>query len=162
MRRELIATGRLSSSTILWMYTTYGAHATAASAALTTQSGSLRLPPLAVWLGRGLVVAGTGMAVAGMRRFAGPGQVSGTDPGGLVTTGIYRISRNPQYIGYLLALSGLTLARRSKDAAALTLAVAAVYRWWIPIEERHLEQHFGSGYRAYRAHTRRWLGRPQR
>jgi len=77
------------------------------------------------------------MAGAGMRQFAGPGQVSGTNPGGLVTTGIYRISRNPQYIGYLLALSGLTLARRSKDAAALTLAVAAVYRWWIPIEERH-------------------------
>ncbi|MGH3902851.1 MAG: methyltransferase family protein [Pseudonocardiaceae bacterium] len=161
MRAELITTGRLSKPTVRWMYAAYGTHAAATAAALVARAGPLRVPRLAVWLGGGLTATGTALVVAGMRRFAGPGQVSGTDPGPLITGGVYRFSRNPQYTGYVLALGGLALARRSGGGAAAAAAVGIVYRWWIPVEERHLKRQFGTDYRTYLNRTSRWLGRPR-
>ncbi len=95
---------------------------------------------------------------AGMGRFAGPRQLSATRAGALVTSGVYRFSRNPQYAGYVLQLAGLALARRSAVAAALAAGPAAAFRWWVPVEERHLAREFGDTYRAYKARAPRWLG----
>lgn len=161
MRSELIGSGRLSRPTVAWMYVTYGTHAGATSLALVMRAGTLPLPRPAVWLGGSLALAGTGLMLAGMDRFTGPEQVSGVEPGPLVTGGVYRVSRNPQYVGYVLALAGLAIARRSAVAAASATAVAVVYRWWIPVEERHLERCFGTDYRAYLDRTPRWLTAPR-
>lgn len=76
----------------------------------------------------------------------------------LVTTGIYRLTRNPMYLGTLLAL--LALAALLSNAAAGVVAmgyVAYISRYQIQPEERVLHQQFGSRYDSYRRTVRRWL-----
>lgn len=160
MRQDLLGAGRLTPATTVAMYCCYCAHAAATAVAVTRGGGRLPLPHAAV-SGAAVATAGTGLCVAGMSRFTGPGQVSGTDPATVVADGVYRISRNPQYLGYLAALTGLSVARRSPAAMALTAAAAVIYRWWVPIEERHLSEAFGANYDHYRDRTPRWLGPAQ-
>ncbi|MPY80296.1 MAG: DUF1295 domain-containing protein [Actinophytocola sp.] len=159
MRAELLRRGSLRPSTVVAMY---GAHATAVVISLHRRSLPLRIhPALSTAAGTTLIAGGGTACVAGMATFADPGQVSGTKPGELLTGGIYRYSRNPQYLGYLLVLTGLGTARRSGLALALGAATGLVFRWWIPIEERHLQREFGEPYRQYRARVPRWFGRPR-
>ena len=76
----------------------------------------------------------------------------------LVSSGVYRLSRNPMYLGFalLLAAWGLWLA----NAAALLGVPAFVRylnRYQIGPEERALERRFGVDFERYRAQVRRWL-----
>lgn len=159
MRREFDAAGDLSSPTVAAMYACYATHATATAQAARQRAGALPLPSRpAVTAGAALVAGGTGLCVAGMRRFASAGQISGTDVGELTTGGLYRRSRNPQYVGYIAVLTGVGLARRSGGVLALAGGAALVFAWWVPIEERNLERAFGDAYRRYRDQTPRWLG----
>lgn len=162
MRRELLARGRLSPVTVTWMYATYGTHATASAWMLRRGPAVAdpRLPFPKQGAGSVLVLGGAVLSLAGASRFAGPRQLSGTQLGTQISSGIYRYSRNPQYTGLILVLLGLALARRSSGAAVLAAGAAGAYRWWIPVEESHLEAEFGQQYRTYRARTPRWLGLP--
>lgn len=117
MRRELLRDGRLSAPTVTAMYAAYALHGLAVAVSAWRQSAPLQ--PRAAVVGAPLAVAGSGLVVAGMSRFVGPGQVSGTQVGELATGGVYRFTRNPQYAGYVLALVGLGLARRSGAVVAL-------------------------------------------
>jgi protein-S-isoprenylcysteine O-methyltransferase Ste14 len=158
MRRELESTGQLSAPSTACMYGCYTAHATATAAAARERLGTLRIPAApAAAVGGVLSAGGAGLCVAGMRRFAGFAQISGTDIGGLATGGIYRYTRNPQYAGYIGLLAGVGLARRSAAVLALASAAAVVFRWWVGVEERHLDHQFGDAYRHYRETVPRWL-----
>ena len=97
--------------------------------------------------------------IAGMSRFDSAAQLSGTDTGTLHERGIYRYSRNPQYLGAVVGLAGISLATRSGLAALLTAGVLATYRRWIPSEERVLQRTFDD-YDRYAANVPRWFGRP--
>ncbi|MBA8824067.1 protein-S-isoprenylcysteine O-methyltransferase Ste14 [Saccharopolyspora lacisalsi] len=162
MRTEFLGSGQLAPSTVAWMYTIYSAHAGMTAWALLRRSGELRLPRPAGWCGRVLVLGGTVLLIAGLGRFTGAGQISGTEIGPQVTGGVYRYSRNPQYTGYVLVLAGLALTRPSTTAGVLTGTIATAYRWWVLVEEISLESEFGAEYRAYRDRTPRWLGLPRR
>jgi protein-S-isoprenylcysteine O-methyltransferase Ste14 len=109
-----------------------------------------------------LVTAGIATCLAGVRRFAGASELTGTANQALTTTGIYRYSRNPQYVGYLAVLAGAALARRSGTALAWTGVMAAAYAGWVPIEEDHLRGLFGKAYVDYSHRTHRWWGRNRR
>lgn len=160
MRTELTDAGRLSPPTVAWMYGTYGAHAAVTGAALNRRSGHVPLPRAVSVVGGVSALAGTGLAAAGMARFGSPRQLSGTEAGPLIDSGVYRYSRNPQYTGFVAGMAGLALARRSGLACAFVAGMAAAYRWWIAVEEQHLERVFGDAYRTYRDRTPRWLGLP--
>lgn len=71
----------------------------------------------------------------------------------LETRGIYRLVRNPSYLGMIINMIGWGLAFRglSGVAIALFLLVPLVPR--IHSEERLLHEHFGSEYDAYLART---------
>jgi len=76
----------------------------------------------------------------------------------LVTRGPYRRWRNPIYLGEVMILLGI--AQITHNIWFVTAAAAfALLVTWLAIlpEERHLEAVFGEEYRAYKAHTRRWL-----
>ena len=159
MARDLAATGGLRPSTTAGMYATYAVHAGLTVRALVRRPAWPGLPAAATSpAGAVLAAAGSALCVAGMNRFTGVGQVSGTRPGPLVRSGVYRWSRNPQYTGYLMLLGGAALLRRSPSALALAGVAAAVYRTWVPVEESHLRRTFGDDYAAYLAVTPRWLG----
>ena len=85
--------------------------------------------------------------------------MTGTRNQTLLTTGIYRYSRNPQYLGYLLGLTGASLARRSGAPLVSTAALASVYSAWIPVEEQQLTGLYGQPYTDYTRRTCRWWGR---
>jgi protein-S-isoprenylcysteine O-methyltransferase Ste14 len=76
----------------------------------------------------------------------------------LVTTGPYRISRNPGYLGLALAYAGIALLSGALwPFASLVPTLALIDRGVIAREERYLERKFGDQYRRYRRQTRRWL-----
>jgi protein-S-isoprenylcysteine O-methyltransferase Ste14 len=76
----------------------------------------------------------------------------------IVTSGIYRFSRNPMYVGLLLALIGWGVWLSHLLAfALLPLFVVYMNRFQIEPEERALSAKFGGLFRDYRRSVRRWL-----
>lgn len=76
----------------------------------------------------------------------------------LVTGGIYRITRNPMYVGLLLVLVGWAVFLGSLWAGLGPLAfVAYITRFQIKPEERALRLLFGDEFARYTARVRRWL-----
>ena len=76
----------------------------------------------------------------------------------LVTTGPYRLSRNPGYLGMALVYAGVAVVTGGWLAfATLVPALVAIDRCVIRGEEAHLAARFGAEYEAYRRRTRRWL-----
>ena len=91
-----------------------------------------------------------------MSAFPSLGQVSGTTTDQLVTSGPYRVSRNPQYLGAALVGSGAALAGRSPRAVGLTAALVVVLDRWVRVEEEALAERFGQQYEDYRRRVGRW------
>ncbi|MEO8005220.1 MAG: isoprenylcysteine carboxylmethyltransferase family protein [Betaproteobacteria bacterium] len=76
----------------------------------------------------------------------------------LVTTGIYRYTRNPMYVGVLLLIVAWAAFLCSPWALLGPVAfVLYITRFQIQPEERVLSGLFGAEYAAYRSRVRRWL-----
>lgn len=76
----------------------------------------------------------------------------------LVTSGIYRFTRNPIYLGFLLMVIGLPL--NSGTYWGIVMAVPFVItciRFVIEKEEEYLEKKFGEAYTSYKSRVRRWV-----
>lgn len=107
--------------------------------------------------GAGLVFVVAGVAAFRRARTtvdpARPGNASA-----VVASGIYGISRNPMYVGFLLLLAGWGVLLGHGLAYAL---VPACYlyldRFQVQPEERILRERFGGEYAAYLQAVRRWL-----
>jgi protein-S-isoprenylcysteine O-methyltransferase Ste14 len=76
----------------------------------------------------------------------------------VVTSGVYRYTRNPMYVGIFFVLLGCFLAFGSLSGlVGLPAFVAYITRFQIQPEERALQAKFGSQYTEYQARVRRWL-----
>ena len=76
----------------------------------------------------------------------------------LVTTGVYRYSRNPMYLGLLSLLIAWALYLANMAGfAALPLFVVSMNYLQIHLEEQAMEAQFGGEYRDYRKSVRRWI-----
>ena len=76
----------------------------------------------------------------------------------LVLSGVYRITRNPMYLGLLFILIAWAVFLSSVWLLLGPLAfVMYMNRFHITPEERALSAMFGKSYSAYRARVRRWL-----
>jgi len=79
-------------------------------------------------------------------------------PTALMTSGVFRFTRNPMYLGMTLILLGVSIC-----VGSLTAFVPAVVfffiseRNFIPLEEASMEAAFGDSYLAYKQRVRRWL-----
>jgi protein-S-isoprenylcysteine O-methyltransferase Ste14 len=79
-------------------------------------------------------------------------------PTALVTSGPYRFTRNPMYVGLTLIYIGVAGTRlETWPLIVLPLLLAYVNFQVIPVEERRLRAVFGESYEEYRARVRRWL-----
>ena len=76
----------------------------------------------------------------------------------IVTTGVYRFTRNPMYLGMVFALTawGIKLGNLL-SLACVPLFVAYMTVFQIRAEERTLRSLFGEPYDEYRKNVRRWL-----
>ncbi|WP_273729010.1 isoprenylcysteine carboxylmethyltransferase family protein [Brucella gallinifaecis] len=76
----------------------------------------------------------------------------------IATTGPYRRTRNPMYLGMALIYAGLAIGFDGPVAfALLPLVLIAVQTHVIAREERYLEAKIRDDYRCYKAEVRRWL-----
>ena len=76
----------------------------------------------------------------------------------IVRTGLYRVSRNPMYLGMLISLSGWVLWVNSLTALLLLpLFVLFITRFQIMPEERFLLEKFGDDFAQYMSEVRRWI-----
>ena len=112
----------------------------------------------------GLALLGVASALAGVYAFrTSETTVDPRTPDAasvLVVTGVYRVSRNPMYLGSGLALAGAALYFNSIRLAAYGAALgAAVHAFVVFYEERALSDKFGLDYDAYRRRVARWIPR---
>lgn len=77
---------------------------------------------------------------------------------GLVTSGIYRFSRNPAFLGFDFMYIGVMLMYCNLLTVPLTVFAIVMLHLQILQEERYLDETFGEAYREYKRHTFRYLG----
>ncbi len=76
----------------------------------------------------------------------------------LITTGVFRFSRHPMYLGMVLILLGIAILMGSLAPFIVVVIFAAVMELvFIRTEERMLEQKFGNTWLEYKKRVRRWL-----
>ncbi len=76
----------------------------------------------------------------------------------LVTSGIYRVTRNPMYLGFALALFAWAIFLNNLNTVGLVVAfiIFLTYLQIIP-EERILTKVFGDEFIKYQQQVRRWI-----
>jgi protein-S-isoprenylcysteine O-methyltransferase Ste14 len=76
----------------------------------------------------------------------------------LIQDGVFRLSRNPMYLGFTAILLGVAMLLGSISPFIVTLAfpplIDAVF---IRTEERMLEAKFGDEWRRYQSRVRKWI-----
>jgi protein-S-isoprenylcysteine O-methyltransferase Ste14 len=76
----------------------------------------------------------------------------------LITSGPYRFSRNPLYLGgNVFIFFGASLVLGSPAALVITAAHLPLVDWFIRREERQLEARFGQAWMDYKNRVRRWI-----
>jgi protein-S-isoprenylcysteine O-methyltransferase Ste14 len=124
-------------------------------AALTAHWPQHGLETLQFAIGLILVAVGFGVTVYGYFDL-GLDNTYGADDG-LVTKGLYRYSRNPQYVASITGYFGTALANGGPDAAIMCGLAILVYVIMPFTEEPWLKMAYGDAYLAYKAKTPRFL-----
>jgi protein-S-isoprenylcysteine O-methyltransferase Ste14 len=76
---------------------------------------------------------------------------------GLVTGGLYRFSRNPQYAASIVGLIGLSIGANSLLTIVMSVVMIGAYVLMALVEEEWLKQRYGAPYRDYVGQTARFL-----
>jgi protein-S-isoprenylcysteine O-methyltransferase Ste14 len=119
------------------------------------------LPGILRWVGGGvLVVAGVALLATFNTAFTRRG--TAVEPWkpttAIVTTGPYRLTRNPAYLGMALVYIGIALlAGALWVLVPLPVVLIVIDRMVIALEERYLERKFGREYLDYKDGVRRWV-----
>ena len=103
----------------------------------------------------GAAIAGWGLVLfRNARTTTVPGRTSSR----LVRCGPYRFSRNPMYVGLIIAYMGEAGILRQFWPLVLLPLIVAYLNWVvIPVEEARLMEAFGKEYEQYAASVRRWI-----
>ena len=114
------------------------------------------------YLAASLVIIGCAICVAGVVSFKlAKTTVNPNKPeqaSKLVTSGIYRISRNPMYLGFAFILAGWGVWLSSVWAMLGVIGfIGYLTLFQIMPEERALTKLFGDEFTIYKARVRRWL-----
>ena len=103
----------------------------------------------------GAIIAGWGLVLFHKARTT---TTPGKDSKAFVTRGPYRFTRNPMYVGLILAYLGeMGILVEAAPLIPLLLVIAYVNWTVIPIEENRLTTIFGGAYRQYCAQVPRWF-----
>ena len=109
-----------------------------------------------------LALVGIASAIAGVVTFRRAGTTihphRPQETSALVISGVYRLSRNPMYVGLLFILIAWSVFLSSAWSLLGPFAfVLYISRFQIIPEERVLSAKFGEAYDSYKARVRRWL-----
>ena len=109
-----------------------------------------------------IAIAGLAIAIAGVLAFrhhqTTVNPMTPSASSSVVTTGIYRYTRNPMYLGFLLVLLAFAVFL-SNVMSALFIPAFVIYmnRFQITAEEGALLAKFGTPFAQYMSKTRRWI-----
>ena len=130
---------------------------------VTTMLPGLNLLPATRYSGCLLfAVAGTLISLAGVMAFRiANTTVNPRQPGktsSLVTSGIYRFTRNPMYVGFTCWLIAWSVLLANLYALPLVIGfIVYIDHYQIKPEEKILEGIFGDEFLDYKNRVRRWL-----
>jgi protein-S-isoprenylcysteine O-methyltransferase Ste14 len=110
--------------------------------------------PLRLTVSAASIVGGIALGVWAVRS-AGPVHLA--NPVWVVTTGAYRWSRNPMYVGWALLYVGVGLLTASTWLLVLLPLVLVITHIQVLAEEQFLTRQLGEPYVRYRARTHRYL-----
>ena len=118
--------------------------------------------PLQGWVAGVVIVFGLSFDLMGLLEFRKHATtISPLSPNKsvlVVSSGIYRITRNPMYLGMAIVLVGVTIAFGSAIGLLMVLVfVLYITRFQIKPEERILEAKFGEAFVDYKAKVKRWI-----
>jgi protein-S-isoprenylcysteine O-methyltransferase Ste14 len=106
------------------------------------------------------LISGVGLSTRGSEKFRKLGTNIKTfdEPNILVKDGIFQYSRNPMYLGFVIALCGVSVLLGSLSTTFVVIAFWALTdRWYIEFEERAMLRKFGEDYNTYKSQVRRWI-----
>jgi protein-S-isoprenylcysteine O-methyltransferase Ste14 len=111
--------------------------------------------------GVALMVGGLLLLADGFVRFVRargtPAPIAETER--LVTSGPYRVTRNPQYVGVVATVAGEALWWGSRRVLLYAAGLAVTFDTWVRIyEEPRLRQRFPGAYQRYARRVPRWIG----
>ena len=112
------------------------------------------------YTGIALILLGLTMTVGVRKRFSQANTEIHTfkKPRKLITNGLFGISRNPIYLGFTVSLIGVwILLGTLLPIAGCIIFILVTNYWYIPYEERTMEQTFGNEYKVYQSKVRRWI-----
>ena len=113
------------------------------------------------YFGWALCAAGLFICCYAIVSFNSLSKVFCTDPGELTLTGLYRFSRNPQYVGWLLFVLGFALTDWSWWCFGAVAVIGISIHLLVIIEEEHLHRVFGDRYDAFWRRVPRYVGWPR-
>ena len=88
----------------------------------------------------------------------GIGWLIGKEPTKMISSGLYKYSRNPMYAGVMTTVLGEGILFGFSILLWYCLALIIIFNIVvILIEEPHLSKKFGEEYRQYKKRTRRWF-----
>jgi len=102
------------------------------------------------------------VSVFGAMAWLGLPRSFGQDGSTLVSTGPYRVSRNPQITAGALLIVGYVLLWPSWYACGWLVLFALLSHWMILAEEEHLRRVHGEENERYFRQTPRYLGLPKK
>jgi protein-S-isoprenylcysteine O-methyltransferase Ste14 len=113
----------------------------------------------AAWVGVGLCLGGVSILVFSLVSFGSSLRVGidAEQPGRLVTTGIFAVSRNPIYVGFFLFLCGQFLAFPSWTTLTAVAFAAVLFHRQVLREEEFMRQRYGQEYTEYCRRVRRYV-----
>jgi len=116
-------------------------------------------PPYS-YAGAVLIILGIAITATAARAFAKAGTpIIPFEPSTALVAGwLYRITRNPMYLGMVVALFGTgVLFGTLSPFLPIPIFVWIIQKQFIEAEERFLGEIFGTQYLAYKSKVRRWL-----
>ena len=160
-KRSFRTRGHLTSLMGIWSGIAMHGHAIMTFAMSWIDRGSLYETRSATTvLGLVLMASGIASIAAGRRAYGDVARVYGLKEDMLIESGIYRWTRNPQYLGYYLLLLGSAVASGSAVAFLFVIIfIILIHAGVVLVEEPHLRQVFGGDYETYMQRVARYLGR---
>jgi protein-S-isoprenylcysteine O-methyltransferase Ste14 len=158
-RREFDRQGKWSALTAIASGLVMHGHALATWALAWLDRGGLYAPT--IWglaVGAVLFVGGGYVIYLGRSAYGSQERVYGLLEDELIERGIYKLTRNPQYVGYAAMFVGAGLAAGSGWALLSgALFMLIIHVFITRVEEPHLGVVFGAPYQAYSKRVRRYL-----
>ena len=125
-------------------------------------AGWPRVPGLPlVWLAVVLIVFGVTLVVAAVVLFRREGtelNPTSTANRKLVTSGPFKLTRNPMYLALVIVASGIAIWVGAWPMFLAPIAIFATANWvHVPFEEQKMRRQFGEAFDAYARTVRRWI-----